>query len=312
MTPLGRRLPREIAARGRSASRATWPLCLRPAHGYYATRDPFGAAGDFITAPEISQMFGELIGLWCAEAWPRLGRPAPFAAGRARPGPRHADGATPARRAGAAGLPRARRVQLVETSPAAARSARRRRLARRRAALGRTAGRGARRGPADPGRQRVLRRAAGAPVRRAPRRLARAAGRRSTDDGASPSAARRPRRSDRGRCRDAAEARSPSSRRRGRLLAGGSARAIAATAGRRCSIDYGACAEPGFGDTLQAVRAPRLRGSAGRRPAGRPHRPRRFRGAWRAPHGPRRRGPRAGAAGAIPRPPRHRRRGARR
>ena len=41
--------------------------------GYYATRDPFGAGGDFITAPEISQMFGELIGLWCVQAWHRPG-----------------------------------------------------------------------------------------------------------------------------------------------------------------------------------------------------------------------------------------------
>jgi NADH dehydrogenase [ubiquinone] 1 alpha subcomplex assembly factor 7 len=40
-----------------------------PEHGYYMTRDPFGARGDFTTAPEISQMFGELIGLWCAEVW---------------------------------------------------------------------------------------------------------------------------------------------------------------------------------------------------------------------------------------------------
>ena len=40
-------------------------LCLAdPEHGYYMAREPFGRAGDFITAPEISQMFGELIGLW--------------------------------------------------------------------------------------------------------------------------------------------------------------------------------------------------------------------------------------------------------
>jgi NADH dehydrogenase [ubiquinone] 1 alpha subcomplex assembly factor 7 len=44
---------------------------------YYATRDPFGAAGDFITAPEVSQIFGELIGLWCAELWRKLGAPDP-------------------------------------------------------------------------------------------------------------------------------------------------------------------------------------------------------------------------------------------
>ena len=43
---------------------------------YYATRDPFGAHGDFVTAPEISQMFGELIGLWATDIWDRAGRPA--------------------------------------------------------------------------------------------------------------------------------------------------------------------------------------------------------------------------------------------
>lgn len=41
---------------------------------YYASRDPFGVTGDFITAPEISQMFGELIGLWLADIWTRAGR----------------------------------------------------------------------------------------------------------------------------------------------------------------------------------------------------------------------------------------------
>lgn len=42
---------------------------------YYATRDPLGAAGDFTTAPEISQMFGELVGLWLADLWSRAGAP---------------------------------------------------------------------------------------------------------------------------------------------------------------------------------------------------------------------------------------------
>jgi len=46
-----------------------------PSHGYYMTRDPLGAGGDFVTAPEISQMFGELIGLWCADYWGRMGGP---------------------------------------------------------------------------------------------------------------------------------------------------------------------------------------------------------------------------------------------
>ncbi|MFN4283817.1 MAG: class I SAM-dependent methyltransferase [Alphaproteobacteria bacterium] len=46
-----------------------------PAHGYYRTRDPLGAAGDFVTAPEISQMFGELVGAWLAVAWQNAGGP---------------------------------------------------------------------------------------------------------------------------------------------------------------------------------------------------------------------------------------------
>ena len=49
---------------------------LDPRHGYYTTRDPLGAGGDFITAPEVSQIFGELVGLWCADAWEKMGRPA--------------------------------------------------------------------------------------------------------------------------------------------------------------------------------------------------------------------------------------------
>ena len=49
---------------------------MHPVLGYYTTRDPFGAAGDFTTAPEISQMFGELIGLTLAQAWMDQGQPA--------------------------------------------------------------------------------------------------------------------------------------------------------------------------------------------------------------------------------------------
>lgn len=49
-----------------------------PRYGYYMTRDPFGSAGDFITAPEISQMFGELIGVWAVECWSRMGEPERF------------------------------------------------------------------------------------------------------------------------------------------------------------------------------------------------------------------------------------------
>jgi NADH dehydrogenase [ubiquinone] 1 alpha subcomplex assembly factor 7 len=49
-----------------------------PREGYYATKNPIGAGEDFITAPAVSQMFGELIGLWCAQVWIDMGRPAVF------------------------------------------------------------------------------------------------------------------------------------------------------------------------------------------------------------------------------------------
>ncbi|HUN47021.1 MAG TPA: SAM-dependent methyltransferase [Stellaceae bacterium] len=78
-----------------SRIRATGPLTVaefmaealqHPRLGYYATRDPLGSSGDFITAPEISQVFGELIGLWCADTWERIGRPAPVLAVELGPG----------------------------------------------------------------------------------------------------------------------------------------------------------------------------------------------------------------------------------
>jgi NADH dehydrogenase [ubiquinone] 1 alpha subcomplex assembly factor 7 len=49
-----------------------------PTYGYYRDRDPLGAKGDFVTAPELSQAFGEVIGAWLAQAWLDLGGPAPF------------------------------------------------------------------------------------------------------------------------------------------------------------------------------------------------------------------------------------------
>ena len=51
-------------------------LCLmHPEHGYYVSRDPLGREGDFITSPEVSQMFGELLGLWAASVWRSMGSP---------------------------------------------------------------------------------------------------------------------------------------------------------------------------------------------------------------------------------------------
>jgi SAM-dependent MidA family methyltransferase len=74
--PLDSEIRRLIAAAGPMPVAEYMSLCLtHPQHGYYTTRDPFGRDGDFITAPEISQMFGELIGLWAVSVWRRMGAP---------------------------------------------------------------------------------------------------------------------------------------------------------------------------------------------------------------------------------------------
>ena len=79
MTPVENIIREEIAAGGPMPLDRYMELCLsHPVHGYYMARDPFGAAGDFTTAPEISQMFGELVGLWLAQTWINLGRPNQF------------------------------------------------------------------------------------------------------------------------------------------------------------------------------------------------------------------------------------------
>ncbi|WP_421730978.1 class I SAM-dependent methyltransferase [Brevundimonas sp.] len=73
------RLAREIALTGPMTVADYVTRCLHdPKDGYYATRPALGAGGDFITAPLISQMFGELIGLWAIETWNRLGAPERF------------------------------------------------------------------------------------------------------------------------------------------------------------------------------------------------------------------------------------------
>ncbi len=87
-------------------------MALANAH-YYATRDPLGTAGDFTTAPEISQMFGELIGLWCADLWGRSGG-GEIAYVELGPG-RGTLAADALRAMGKAGL--APQVHLIETSP---------------------------------------------------------------------------------------------------------------------------------------------------------------------------------------------------
>jgi NADH dehydrogenase [ubiquinone] 1 alpha subcomplex assembly factor 7 len=93
-------------------------LCLYdPKHGYYSSRLPFGAAGDFVTAPEISQMFGELVCVWAVEAWFAVGLPEPVALIECGPGrgTMMQDVLRAAR--SMPGIRKALRVHLVETSP---------------------------------------------------------------------------------------------------------------------------------------------------------------------------------------------------
>jgi SAM-dependent MidA family methyltransferase len=93
--------------------------CLgHPQHGYYVTHDPFGAGGDFTTSPEISQMFGELVGLWSAAVWQQMGSPAGVRLVELGPG-RGTMMLDMLRAANVMpGFRRALAVHLVETSPA--------------------------------------------------------------------------------------------------------------------------------------------------------------------------------------------------
>jgi SAM-dependent MidA family methyltransferase len=118
-TPLEAEIRRMIAVDGSISVATFMSLCLsHPAHGYYTTRDPFGRVGDFITAPEISQMFGELIGLWAAAVWQMMGTPARLALVELGPGrgTLMADALRAARIVPA--FTAALEVHLVETSPA--------------------------------------------------------------------------------------------------------------------------------------------------------------------------------------------------
>ncbi|WP_349362585.1 MAG: class I SAM-dependent methyltransferase [Roseitalea porphyridii] len=86
-TPLGTILAARIAATGPMPVADYMAECLlHPKHGYYASREPFGAGGDFVTAPEISQLFGEIVGAFLINAWRQAGRPAPFLLAEAGPG----------------------------------------------------------------------------------------------------------------------------------------------------------------------------------------------------------------------------------
>ena len=87
MTPLEELVRERIGRSGPIAVDALVETAqFHPEHGYYATRDPLGAAGDFVTSPEISQVFGELLGAWAAAVWEQMGRPERVLLAEAGPG----------------------------------------------------------------------------------------------------------------------------------------------------------------------------------------------------------------------------------
>lgn len=118
MTALAEHLKRQIALTGPITVAEYMEQCLfHPTLGYYTTREPFGISGDFITAPEISQMFGELLGLWAAETWLRLGSPSPFVLAEVGPGRGTMMADMLRATARVPGFHEAARVVLVEASP---------------------------------------------------------------------------------------------------------------------------------------------------------------------------------------------------
>ena len=118
MTALGDLMAARIAATGPITLADYIGDCLmHPVHGYYTTRDPFGVLGDFTTAPEISQMFGELIGLSLTQAWLDQGSPTQISLAELGPGrgTLMADALRATR--GVAGFHAALTVHFIETSP---------------------------------------------------------------------------------------------------------------------------------------------------------------------------------------------------
>jgi NADH dehydrogenase [ubiquinone] 1 alpha subcomplex assembly factor 7 len=118
MTPLKTRLAQRIARHGPMTLAEYMTECLlHPELGYYTRRDPLGQSGDFITAPEISQMFGELIGLWLAQVWMDQGAPGDAILVELGPGrgTLMADALRATRNV--PGLHAAMKVHLIEASP---------------------------------------------------------------------------------------------------------------------------------------------------------------------------------------------------
>jgi NADH dehydrogenase [ubiquinone] 1 alpha subcomplex assembly factor 7 len=87
VTPLAEKLARHIRVAGPISVADFMAVCLAdPEHGYYMQREAFGRDGDFITAPEVSQIFGELLGIWAVAAWEMMGNPRSFILAELGPG----------------------------------------------------------------------------------------------------------------------------------------------------------------------------------------------------------------------------------
>ncbi len=119
MSPLAAKLTARIERDGPLKVADWMQACLAdPEHGYYMTRDPFGRRGDFTTAPEISQMFGELLGLWTAVVWQQMGSPGAFRLVEVGPGRGTLMADALRATANVPGFAGAMNVHMVETSPA--------------------------------------------------------------------------------------------------------------------------------------------------------------------------------------------------
>lgn len=118
MTPLERELRGLIAVQGPLTVAQFMNAALyHPRYGYYMRRDPLGVAGDFVTAPEISQMFGEIVGAWLADRWLTMNRPGPVALVELGPGRGTLMSDVLRVFRNVPGLYRALSVHLVEISP---------------------------------------------------------------------------------------------------------------------------------------------------------------------------------------------------
>ena len=119
MSPLKARLIKQITQMGPIALSDYMAQCLLdPEFGYYINKNPFGGQGDFITSPEISQMFGELIGLGLAQYWLDIGAPDPFVLAELGPGTGTLMSDLLRATKSVPGFQQAARISMIEAAPA--------------------------------------------------------------------------------------------------------------------------------------------------------------------------------------------------